>query len=83
MPRDMWPRVVQRWADLLPEGGLLLGYFFFDNNLKGPPFGADGQQLAQLMSAHFTKEWDEPADDSIPVFQGKERWMAWRRKKAL
>jgi hypothetical protein len=35
------------------------------------------------MSAHFAKEWDEPADDSIPVFQGKERWMAWRRKKAL
>ncbi len=83
MPRDMWPRVVQRWADLLPEDGLLLGYFFFDANPKGPPFGADRQQLEQLMSAHFTKEWDEPVSDSIPVFQGKERWMAWRRKKAL
>ncbi|MTW09551.1 methyltransferase domain-containing protein [Pseudoduganella eburnea] len=83
MPRDMWPRVVQRWADLLPEDGLLLGYFFFDISPKGPPFGADRQQLEQLMSAHFTKEWDEPAEDSIPVFQGKERWMAWRRKKAL
>jgi len=83
MPRDMWPRVVQRWADLLPEDGLLLGYFYFDNNPKGPPFGADRQQLEQLMSAHFVLEWDEPASDSIPVFQGKERWMAWRRKKAL
>jgi len=83
MPRDMWPRVVQRWADLLPEDGLLLGYFFFDSNPKGPPFGADRQQLEQLMSAHFDSEWDEPASDSIPVFQGKERWMAWRRKKAL
>lgn len=83
MPRDMWPRVVQRWAALLPEGGLLLGYFFFDSNEKGPPFGADRQQLDALMSAHFTLEWEQPATDSIPVFQGKERWMAWRRKKAL
>ncbi|KQZ27665.1 methyltransferase [Duganella sp. Root1480D1] len=83
MPRDMWPRVVQRWVQLLPEGALLLGYFFFDNNPKGPPFGADRQQLVQLMSAHFDLEQDMPVEDSIPVFQGKERWMAWRRKKAL
>ena len=83
MPRDMWPRVVQRWAQLLPEGGLLLGYFFFDSTPKGPPFGADRERLAQLMSAHFELEQDEPVEDSIAVFQGKERWMAWRRKKAL
>ena len=83
MPRDMWPRVVQRWAELLPPGGLLLGYFFFDSNPKGPPFGADRQQLDQLMSTYFELEGDEPVDDSLPVFQGKERWMAWRRKKAL
>ncbi|MYN02755.1 methyltransferase domain-containing protein [Pseudoduganella sp. DS3] len=83
MPREMWPRVVQRWAELLPAGGLLLGYFFFDDNPKGPPFGADRQQLDALMSAHFSLEWDEPVEDSLPVFQGKERWMAWRRKKGL
>ena len=83
MPREMWPHVVQRWAGLLPEGALLLGYFYFDDNPKGPPFGAGREQLRQLISAHFTLEWDEPVPDSIPVFQGKERWMAWRRKKAL
>lgn len=83
MPREMWPRVVQRWAQLLPHGALLLGYFFFDNQPKGPPFGADRKQLAQLMSAHFDLELEAPVDDSIAVFQGKERWMAWRRKKAL
>ncbi|SFG17814.1 Thiopurine S-methyltransferase (TPMT) [Duganella sp. CF458] len=83
MPRDMWPRVVQRWAQLLPEDGLLLGYFFFDNNPKGPPFGAERERLLQLMSAHFDLEQEQPVGDSIAVFQGKERWMAWRRKKAL
>ena len=83
MPREMWPRVVQRWAQLLPENGLLLGYFFFDSNPKGPPFGADREQLSWLMSTYFDLEQDAPVEDSIPVFKGKERWMAWRRKKAL
>jgi hypothetical protein len=83
MPRAMWPRVVRRWAGLLPPGGLLLGYFFFDSAAKGPPFGADRAQLLALMSAYFDLEQDEAVTDSIPVFQGKERWMAWRRKKAL
>lgn len=83
MPRDMWPNVARRWADLLPEGGLLLGYFFFDDNPKGPPFGAQRATLDELMSTYFTLEWDQPVPDSIPVFQGKERWMAWRREKAL
>jgi hypothetical protein len=83
MPREMWPRVAQRWAGLLPAGALLLGYFYFDNHPKGPPFGAAREQLLELLSAHFELELDEPASDSIPVFQGKERWMAWRRKKAL
>ncbi|WP_374581119.1 methyltransferase [Pseudoduganella sp.] len=83
MPREMWPRVVQRWAELLPEGGLLLGYFYFDSAPKGPPFGAERVQLTQLMSAYFDLEYDEPVPDSIPVFGGKERWMAWRRKKGL
>lgn len=83
MPREMWPRVVQRWVQLLPEGGLLLGYFFFDSNPKGPPFGADQELLSRLLSAYFDLERDTPVEDSIPVFEGKERWMAWRRKKAL
>ena len=83
MPREMWPRVVQRWAALLPPGALLLGYFFFDEQPKGPPFGAARAELEQLMSAHFSLEQEAAVPDSIPVFRGKERWMAWRRKKAL
>lgn len=83
MPRAMWPRVVQRWAELLPQGAQLVGYFFFDNNSKGPPFGAERDALLALMAPQFDLEIDEPVTDSIPVFQGKERWMSWRRKKGL
>ena len=41
LPRAMWPRVAARWADLLPPGGRLAGFFFFDDVAKGPPFGID------------------------------------------
>jgi len=83
MPRGMWPRVGERWAQLLPEGAQLVGYFFFDNNPKGPPFGAERDALLALMAPHFALEIDEPVADSIPVFEGRERWMSWRRKKGL
>jgi SAM-dependent methyltransferase len=83
MPRTMWPRVAARWAQLLPPGACLLGYFFFDNNAKGPPFGIARAELDALLTPHFTLAWEEAVPDSLPVFAGKERWMAWRRKKAL
>ncbi|MGO4380168.1 methyltransferase domain-containing protein [Pseudoduganella sp. RAF53_2] len=83
MPRHMWPQVIQRWAALLPEGARLVGYFYFDNNEKGPPFGANREELVAQLERDFVLEQDEPVEDSIPVFQGKERWMSWRRKKGL
>ncbi len=80
LPRDKWPAIVQRWADLLPAGGLLAGFFFFDDAPKGPPFGADAGQLDALLTPFFTKIDDQPVDDSAPVFVGKERWQVWQRR---
>lgn len=80
LPRHLWPQVVARWAQLLAPGGMLVGYFFFDNNPKGPPFGIDRAALEALLSPCFTCVADEPVDDSIPVFAGKERWMSWFRR---
>ena len=79
MPRAMWPQVAARWAQLLPAGGLLAGYFFFDEAAKGPPFGIRREQLEQLLQPAFTCVADDAVSDSIPVFAGKERWMVWRR----
>ena len=82
MPRAMWPRVAARWAALLPPGALLAGYFFFDDTVKGPPFGIDlgRAQLDTLLRADFDCLADEAVSDSIAVFDGKERWMVWRRR---
>jgi SAM-dependent methyltransferase len=79
LPRELWPQVVGRWAELLPAGALLAGFFFFDDVAKGPPFGITRERIEELLAPHFTCEEDEPVEDSIAVFAGKERWMVWRR----
>ena len=80
LPRVMWPQVVARWAGRLAPGKLLAGFFFFDEVVKGPPFGISAAELNALMTPCFVCIDDAPAGDSIPVFQGKERWQLWQRK---
>ena len=80
LPRARWPDVARRWSELLGLGGLLAGYFFFDDALKGPPFGIDRVRLDALLGGAFDCVLDEAVEDSIPVFAGKERWMMWRKR---
>jgi SAM-dependent methyltransferase len=79
LPPRMRPAIAARWAELLPAGGLLAGFFFFDNSPKGPPFGIASAELDALLATCFERIEDEPATDSLPVFAGKERWQVWRR----
>jgi SAM-dependent methyltransferase len=80
LPRKRWPDIARRWEQLLPSGGLLVGYFFFDDAPKGPPFGITRAQLDALLAPGFECIVDEAVKQSIPVFAGRERWMVWRRK---
>lgn len=79
LPRALWPQLAARYAALLPAGGLLAGFFFFDNAVKGPPFGILAEQLDGLLAPNFTLVDEAAVDDSIPVFAGKERWQVWQR----
>jgi hypothetical protein len=80
LPRKRWPDVARRWEQLLHSGGLLAGYFFFDDAPKGPPFGIARERLEELLAPGFDCIVDEAVNDSVPVFAGRERWMVWRRK---
>lgn len=80
LPRRMWPALAARWAELLPPGGLLAGFFYFDDAPKGPPFGIAPQQLEQLLAPAFERIEDAPVSDSILPFRDKERWQVWRRR---
>jgi SAM-dependent methyltransferase len=80
LPRAMWPQVAARWAELLPSGASLAGFFFYDESPKGPPFGTSPQEIDALLTPYFERIEDKPVSDSVPVFQGKERWQIWRRR---
>lgn len=79
LPRPMRAGIAARWAALLPAGGLLAGFFYFDGAPKGPPFGIAPDELDALLTPYFERIEDLPATDSIPAFEGKERWQVWRR----
>lgn len=80
LPRKLWADWGKRVAELLPLGGLLAGYFFVCDQLKGPPFGILPEQLDALLLPNFECLTDQPVADSIPVFAGRERWQVWRRR---
>jgi hypothetical protein len=81
LPRRMWPDWARRVAELVKPGGSLAGFFYFDSGERGPPFPLNSrQELDELLDPAFERLEDEPVADSIPVFAGKERWQAWRRR---
>lgn len=80
LPRHMWLALAARWAELLPSGAALAGFFYFDESPKGPPFGLAPGQLETLLETDFERIEDAPVSDSIAVFSGKERWQVWRRR---
>ena len=79
LPPAMRPQLVARWAELLAPGGQVAGFFYFDQTVKGPPFGIERAELESLMARYFDCVEDQSVDDSIPIFAGKERWMVFRR----
>ena len=81
LPRKLWTDWAGKVAALLPPGGLLAGYFFVCEQLKGPPFGIEQAQLDTLLLPAFERIEDRPVADSIPVFAGRERWQVWRRRQ--
>ena len=82
LPRARWARWAERMQQLVRPGGVLAGFFYFDDNQRGPPFGISAQRLAELLGPGFARTQDEPVpeSESIAVFKGRERWQAWRRQ---
>ena len=81
LPRRMWADWARRIAEVVAPGAALVGFFFFGEGERGPPFPlASREELAALLEPAFERIEDEAVPDSIPVFAGKERWQAWRRQ---
>jgi SAM-dependent methyltransferase len=82
LPRRRWPEWGQRMAELVRPGGELAGFFYMDDNERGPPFGISEQTLKELRADAFelTETKAIPPAQSLPVFKGKEIWQVWKRR---
>ena len=82
LPRRLWPDWGRRVAELVRPGGELTGFFYIDDNERGPPFGIVRQELNSLLQEDFrlTEDLAIPAGESLPVFKGKEVWQVWERR---
>lgn len=82
LPRTLWPEWARRMAELVSPGGVLAGFFYLDDNQRGPPFGVSREGLNDLLGKAFdlTESQVLPPEQSLPVFQGKEIWQVWTRR---
>jgi SAM-dependent methyltransferase len=82
LPARLRPQWAERVRALVRPGGRLVGFFFFDSNVKGPPFGISSGELHGLLDPGFELGEDQavPAEQSVPVLAGKERWQVWTRR---
>jgi len=82
LPRRMWPDWARRMAELVRPAEEIAGFFYLDDNERGPPFGIAPHALGALLEGGFelSEEKAIPPADSIPVFKGKEVWQVWKRK---
>ncbi|HEY6239334.1 MAG TPA: methyltransferase domain-containing protein [Burkholderiales bacterium] len=79
LPRPLRPRYARRAVELLGPRGRIVGFFFFEDGERGPPFGLKTGELETLLGQHFDRTADAAVSDSIPIFAGKERWQVWTR----
>jgi SAM-dependent methyltransferase len=77
LPRSLWPRWAARVAEVLRPGGRLAGFFYLDDNPRGPPFGTTKGLLAGF---ELQEDQAIPDSESLPVFKGKEVWQVWKRR---
>ncbi|MBA3849211.1 MAG: hypothetical protein C0502_04350 [Opitutus sp.] len=66
-----------RIARLLKPRGQFIGYFYYAKTdpKDGPPYGLAWGEGDELFSRHFLLMKDDPVNDSLPVFAGRERWQ--------
>lgn len=78
---DRRPAYRDRMAQLLKYRGLLIGYYYYNKPMlsEGPPFGFAWSTADDLFAQYFILVKDDPVNDSLPIYAGRERWQERRR----
>jgi hypothetical protein len=77
LPPDLWPAYVKRMAQLLSSGGKLVGIFLYGDQTEPPPYPSSPEKASELFREKFFLIKNVPGSDSLPIFQGNERWQEW------
>lgn len=82
VPLDRRTDLVSMLAYWTRQGGLYFGLFYYGPKAEGPPFGLEAKEARELFDLHFKTEVDTPvpAEESLPLFAGAERWQERRRR---
>jgi SAM-dependent methyltransferase len=83
MPLERRAAYAKQMARLLRPGGVLAGVFFSATATEdGPPFPIAPEEARQLFAAfELIEDRPIPADQSLPLFVGQERWQIWRLRE--
>jgi len=79
LPPSRWRAYAERVAGLLRPQGQLVGIFLYGEELDPPPYPLTDVRADQLFGDYFQLSHTEPMADSLPIFQGRERWQEWTR----
>lgn len=77
LPPYLWPAYANRMAQLLCPDGKLVGIFFYGQQIDPPPYPLSPETASKLFREKFSLVKSVPISDSLPIFQGNERWQEW------
>lgn len=82
LPRRLWLDWGRKIPELVRPGGRLAGFFYLNDNQRGPPFGISSSQLHELLDGTFVQDEEQkvPAEQSVPALAGHEVWQVWKRR---
>lgn len=79
-PPRLWIDYVNRVASLLKPNGKLVGIFVYGHEEEPPPYCLTSSDSLNLFGKFFDLEEDKEIKNSLPLFQGMERWQIWTKR---
>ena len=75
LPPRLWPAYVKRMTELLRPSGKLVGIFLYGEEKDPPPYSLSPGKARELFNEKFSLVKSSSVSDSLPIFQGNERWQ--------
>jgi SAM-dependent methyltransferase len=80
LPPPRWPEYIALAGKLLRPGGVFAGIFYYGHDPDPPPYPLTPASAQELLGSAFERIEDVPIplEQSLPVYNGLERWQVWQ-----